>query len=162
MKKLCVIGSINTDLVANVKRFPLPGETISGTQFNTFFGGKGANQAVAAGKLGATVTMLGKVGDDMYGTQYCENFVSNNVDISAIDQTKGISTGTAVIFVEGSGENSIVIIPGANGEVSAQFIKSKSAVLKSADIFLLQLEIPMASVLFAAQSLKTLKKTIIP
>lgn len=161
MKKLCVIGSLNMDLVTKVKNFPKPGETIVGESFKTFPGGKGANQAVALGRLGADVLMVGKVGEDIYGTEYLEVLKNNNVNQAGIQIEKGISSGVAVIQVSDKGENNIVIIPGANGNVDMKYIESKWSIIEEADIFLFQLEIPMATVVDAIEKLKAEGKTII-
>ncbi|MDI6617811.1 MAG: ribokinase [Clostridiales bacterium] len=161
MKKICVIGSLNMDLVASVERFPEPGETITGKSFNTFPGGKGANQAVAAGRLGADVSMVGKVGDDLYGDMYLKVLKENNVKSHGVGIENGISTGIAVIEVESTSENNIVIIPGANGKVDVSFIDSKWDVICNCDIFLFQLEIPIDTVLYTLKKLKQFGKTTI-
>lgn len=161
MKKLCVIGSLNMDLVTKMENFPKPGETIVGESFKTFPGGKGANQAVALGKLGADVLMIGKVGDDIYGTEYLEVLRNNNVNQEGIQIEKEVSSGVAVIQVSDKGENNIVIIPGANGNVDIKYIESKWNILDEADIFLFQLEIPMDAVIYTIKKLKAKGKTII-
>lgn len=161
MKKLCVIGSINIDLVAEVSKFPKPGETLIGTGFNTYTGGKGANQAVALGKLGADVAMVGKLGDDLYGKQYIDAFKQVGVDVSCIDIEEGISSGIAVIEVDKNGENNIVVVPGANGRVDRAFIHKKLDQILSYDIFLLQLEIPIDTVEYLCKELKKNGKTVI-
>lgn len=162
MKKLCVIGSLNMDLVTTVKDFPKPGETILGESFKTFPGGKGANQAVALGRLGADVLMVGKVGEDIYGTEYLEVLKNNNVNQAGIQIEKGMSSGVAAIQVSDKGENNIVIIAGANGNVDIKYIESKFAMIKEADIFLFQLEIPMFTVIDTMKKLKAEgNKTII-
>jgi ribokinase len=161
MKKLCVIGSLNMDLVTKVEKFPKPGETIVGESFKTFPGGKGANQAVALGRLGADVFMVGKVGDDIYGAEYLEVLKDNNVNQAGIQIEKEVSSGVAVIQVSDKGENNIVVIPGANGKVDIKYIESKWNILDEADIFLFQLEIPMATVIDTIKKLKAKGKTII-
>lgn len=161
MKKLCVIGSLNMDLVATVERFPVSGETITGKGFGTFPGGKGANQAVAAGRLGADILMLGKLGDDLYGKMYLQVLENNNVLLEGVQVEKGISSGIAVIEVEDSGENHIVIIPGANSKMDQSFVDDKWSLIEKRDIFLFQLEIPIDTVLFAMKKLKKNGKTII-
>ena len=149
------------DLVTKVENFPKPGETIVGVSFETFPGGKGANQAVALGRLGAEVFMIGKVGDDIYGTEYLEVLKNNNVKHSGIHIEKGISSGVAVIQVSEKGENNIVVIPGANGKVDVKYIESKWDILEEADIFLFQLEIPMTTVTDTIKKLKAKGKIII-
>ncbi|NCD33737.1 MAG: ribokinase [Spartobacteria bacterium] len=151
MTKFCIAGSINMDIVTRMPRFPHPGETMHGLSFNTFPGGKGANQAVALSKLGADVTMIGKVGSDMYGRNYMEYFADMDMNCSGVEWEETTSTGTASISVAESGENNIVIVAGANGHVDSDFITRQSAIISSSDILLLQLEIPMESVLTAAE-----------
>lgn len=161
MKKLCVIGSLNMDLVTTLENFPKPGETIFGDSFKTFPGGKGANQAVALGRLGADVLMVGKVGDDIYGATYLEVLKNNNVRYDGVHVEKGISSGVAVIQVNSKGENNIVVVPGSNGEVDIKYIESKWSIIEKADIFLFQLEIPMLTVIDTMRKLKAQGKTII-
>lgn len=161
MKKLCVIGSLNMDLVTKVENFPKPGETIVGESFKTFPGGKGANQAVALGRLGADVFMIGKVGEDIYGTEYLEVLKNNNVREDGVHIEKGISSGVAVIQVSNRGENNIIVISGANGQVDTKYIESKWDILEEADIFLFQLEIPIITVVDIMKKLKAKGKTII-
>lgn len=161
MKKLCVIGSLNMDLVTKVQNFPKPGETIVGESFKTFPGGKGANQAVALGRLGADVFMIGKVGEDIYGTEYLEVLKNNNVREDGVHIEKGISSGVAVIQVSNRGENNIIVISGANGQVDTKYIESKWDILEEVDIFLFQLEIPIITVVDTMKKLKAKGKTII-
>ena len=161
MKSICVIGSLNTDLVAAVETLPRPGQTLTGRGFSTFPGGKGANQAVALGRLGAPVTMVGKVGDDAYGRAYLEALRRERVKTDGVAVEPGVSSGIAVIEVEDSGENSIVIIPGANGTVDPAFLDRQEAVILRNEIFLLQLEIPMAATVHALRLLRRHGKTVI-
>lgn len=161
MKKLCVIGSLNMDLVTKVENFPKIGETIWGESFKTFPGGKGANQAVALGRLGGDVLMVGKLGDDIYGAEYLEVLKNNNVREDGVHIEKGISSGVAVIQVSNKGENNIVVISGANGQVDRKYIESKWSKIEEADIFLFQLEIPMITVIDTMKKLKAKGKTII-
>jgi len=161
MKKLCVIGSLNMDLVTTVDRFPKPGETIFGDTFKTFPGGKGANQAVALGRLGSDVLMVGKVGSDIYGTKYLEVLKNNKVRQDAVHIENEISSGVAVIQVNSKGENNIIVVPGANAEVDIKYIESKWSIIEEADIFLFQLEIPMIAVIHTMKKLKAQGKTII-
>ena len=161
MKKICVIGSMNMDLVVDVPKFPVPGETLAGTGFNHFPGGKGGNQAVAAGRLGGDVYMLGKVGKDAYGEMYLENLRSGNIDIKHIGQAEGTPTGIALIEVDGDGENRIVIIPGTNGLVDRKYIDENENIFLKCDIFLFQLEIPLATNLYAMKKAKEAGKTVI-
>lgn len=144
MSKVVVVGSINMDLVAVAARFPAPGETISGERFVTVPGGKGANQAVAASRLGAEVSMVGKVGRDGFGDQLLAVLQQEGVDTRHVGRVEGAS-GVALITVSG-GENSIVVVPGANHALLPEDIAAAEEVLASADVILTQLEIPLATV----------------
>lgn len=150
----CVLGSINMDLTAQVDRFPHPGETRKGSSFGTYPGGKGANQAVALGRLGAAVRMAGRLGDDVFGASYEETFDREGVDRSIVDKLPGVSTGVAVIEVDESGENHIVIVPGANGEMDREYIDAHIATIAAADYVLFQLEIPLETMIYALSLLK--------
>ena len=156
-----VIGSINIDLVAGVESFPAPGETVAGTAFTTSSGGKGANQAVALARLGGTVRMVGMVGDDIYGDQYLETFIREGVDASLVRRAGDCSTGVAIIEVDRTGENRIVIVGGANQRVDAACIDAALSGLPSESICLLQLEIPMDSILHALTVLREREARII-
>lgn len=146
MPDILVVGSLNTDLVVRAPRFPQPGETISGGDLQVIPGGKGANQAVAAARLGASVSMLGRVGKDNFGDLLLNNLKSNHVD-SQLVQRDDASTGTAIIIVDSNGQNSIVLSAGANGKVTSADIAS----FPDHKLLLLQLEIPLETVLSAAQ-----------
>ncbi|MEW6286685.1 MAG: ribokinase [Chloroflexota bacterium] len=148
MPSILVAGSLNADLVVRAPRFPQPGETIRGEELQVFPGGKGANQAVAAARLGAQVSMLGRVGRDNFGDFLLDNLQSNNVDTQLV-QRDDASTGAAIIVVAADGQNSIVVSPGANGKVSAADVERAS--FSTLDLLLLQLEIPTPVVLRAAQ-----------
>lgn len=161
MKKICVIGSINVDLVTKADRYPKPGETIIGNDFNTFPGGKGANQAAAAGRLGADVCMIGKVGDDEFGVQMIETLKNSGVDTVGIDIMKDTRTGVACIQVVDSGQNSIVIYQGANAGVTEEFIMSKKNLIDKSDIIMIQLEIPMSTVVAVVKYAKRKGKVIV-
>ncbi|HZJ82962.1 MAG TPA: ribokinase [Clostridia bacterium] len=160
-KKLCVIGSLNMDLVATVQQFPKPGETITGKAFGTYPGGKGANQAVAAARLGANTRMVGKVGNDMYGDQYIDTLKQEGIKYDTVGIEPDTSSGIAIIEVDSIGENHIVIIPGANDKVDRDFIDSKWDNIVQGDIFLFQLEIPLDTVIYSIKKLKEAGKTII-
>jgi ribokinase len=151
MFDILIIGSLNADLVVRVPRFPVPGETISGGDLKIIPGGKGANQAVAAAKLGATTAMLGRVGQDQFGKILLNNLERFQVDTSRV-QTSPSATGTAVIIVDEIGQNSIVLSPGANGEVTKVDVNEFSVGRIGARFVLLQLEIPLDVVTFAAES----------
>ena len=148
MPDILVVGSLNADLVVRTPRFPQPGETISGEDLQVIPGGKGANQAVAAARLGAQVSMLGRVGKDNFGDFLLNNLKSNNVD-SQLVQRDDASTGTAIIVVDSNGQNSIVLSAGANGKVSSVDVKNAS--FSDHKLILLQLEIPTPTVTSAAQ-----------
>lgn len=161
MKKICIIGSINMDLTVLVNMFPKPGETISGVSFGNYPGGKGANQAVAIGRLGGEVMLFGKIGSDVYGSQYLQNLKENLVKDSGVSIETKASTGIALIEVDSLGENKIVVIPGANALVDIEFIDNYYEAICECEIFLFQLEIPIATVLYAIKRLKEDKKIII-
>lgn len=147
MGKVVVIGSSNTDMVATAASMPLPGQTIHGNNFSVIQGGKGANQAVAAARAGAQVTFIAKVGDDDFGKQAIAAYETDGIDTCQIEVQKGCSTGVAVIVVdESTGENSIVVIGGANATFQADELDKIEEDIKEADIVLLQLEIPVAVV----------------
>lgn len=148
---ILVIGSLNADLVVRAPRFPQPGETISGDDLHTIPGGKGANQAVAAARQGASVAMLGRVGTDGFGDFLLNNLKQNQVDVSNV-QRDNASTGTAIIVVDANGQNSIVLSAGANGNVSSADVDHASSLTPG--LILLQLEIPTPTVLHAAQFAK--------
>ncbi|MFP4535254.1 MAG: ribokinase [Spirochaetaceae bacterium] len=152
--RYCVVGSINMDLVAQVDRFPKPGETRTGSTFGTYPGGKGANQAVALARLGAGITMAGKIGDDVFGVSYQDTFDREGVNRSIVEVENGLSTGVAVIEVDESGENHIVIVPGANGKMDREYVKRNIETIGSADYVLFQLEIPLETI---RQTLSLLK-----
>ena len=146
MNDILVVGSLNMDLVVRAPRFPAPGETISGEDLAIIPGGKGANQAVAAARLGAAVSMLGRVGSDVFGQSLLDNLTKNKVNTSRVRRDTA-ATGTATIIVDVHGQNSIVLSPGANGKVSPDDV----ADLPDAKILILQFEIPSETVLRAAQ-----------
>jgi ribokinase len=152
MADILVIGSLNTDLVVRAPRFPLPGETIQGGDFATFPGGKGANQAVAAARLGAEVAMIGRVGNDAFGSMLIENLRQNHVDASRVLPDETTATGTAIIIVDANGQNSIVLSPGANSKFTPAHIEPAS--IPPAKLLLLQFEIPLETVLHAARLAK--------
>ncbi|MCA9010313.1 MAG: ribokinase [Planctomycetaceae bacterium] len=149
--RIVVAGSINMDLVYRVSRLPQPGETLTGHSFQQVYGGKGANQAVAAARMRAWVTMIGRVGDDAFGTELVAGLQREAIDVSQIRTSPGTSSGLAVIGVEDSGQNCITVIPGANGLVTVDDILAAEAVIAGADVLLLQLEIPVESVMPATR-----------
>jgi ribokinase len=150
MKPIVVVGSINMDMVSTAKRAPLPGETVFGTDFQMYSGGKGANQAVTVARLGYPVILLGKVGQDIFGTQLLEILSGYGVDISEVERTSG-TTGTASIVVDANGENSIIVTPAANLQVTPAYVESKQQILEHAGMVLTQLEVPLDTVRRLAQ-----------
>ena len=161
MKKCAVIGSINTDMVARTPRFPAPGESIIGSLFQTEFGGKGANQAIALARLGAETRMAGKVGDDLFGRNYLSHFAAEGVNTDSVGVEAGTTTGIADIWVTDSGENSIVSSPGANAKCDIAWMDAALDALADCEIFLLQLEIPLETVGHALKRLRAMGKTVI-
>lgn len=143
---IVVVGSVNMDLVVECARLPAPGETIAGGTSATIPGGKGANQAVAAARLGAEVYMVGRVGDDDFGCVLRAGLEKNGVDTRYLKTTPGVASGTATIVVQEGGENSIILSPGANGRVSPRDVEAARPVIRRASAILLQLEIPQPSV----------------
>ena len=141
-KPLVVFGSITMDLVARTPRIPAVGQTVIGRSFETTPGGKGANQAIAAARLGYPVKMIAKVGDDAYGPQLIENLRAAGVDTAAMVQVSG-SSGIAPLFVADDGSNAIVVVPGANGKMDPATVEANKELLGSAGMVLCQLEIPM-------------------
>ena len=151
MGRIIVIGSSNTDMVIKSKKLPVPGETILGGIFLMNPGGKGANQAVAAARLGGNVTFVTKTGNDMFGAEAVNLFENENIDTRFIVTDDNNPSGVALITVDEDGENSIVVAPGSNGTLSAYDIKSEVFNTENPDIFLMQLEIPVSTVEFVAQ-----------
>ena len=144
-KPIVVVGSINMDLVAHTHHIPVPGQTVIGTGFDTTPGGKGANQAVAAARLGYPVKMVGAVGEDVFGQALLDNLAEAGVDTSAVARVSGPS-GVAPILVADNGENSIVVVAGANGKVDCAAIDGQAALIRSAGMVLCQLELPIETV----------------
>lgn len=145
MTHIAVVGSINMDLVTMAPRFPGPGETIHGERFLTVPGGKGANQAVAAARLGAKVVLIGAVGGDVFGKTLREGLAHEGVDLSRVATLDDCESGTASIVVAG-GENQIIVVPGANARVTPAQVEDAHAALAAADVILVQLEIPLETV----------------
>jgi len=143
---IVVVGSANVDLTTFTDRFPRPGETIFGREFHLGFGGKGANQAVAARLCGARVSMVARVGDDLFGEATIRNFTSRGVDASRVLVTPGVSSGVAPIFVDSTGQNRILVVKGANDRLLPADVDAASDVLRQADCIVLQLEIPLETV----------------
>jgi ribokinase len=144
--KIAVVGSANVDLITFNDVFPRAGETIFAKKFDLGFGGKGANQAVAARRCGASVSMVAKVGSDLFGPATIKNFESQGIDASHVRIAEGISSGVAPIFVEPGGQNRILVILGANDTLSTEDVDAAAPVLSDADTILLQFEIPLRTV----------------
>ena len=148
-KPLVIVGSINLDLVATADHLPRPGETIIGSRFQTFYGGKGANQAVAAAKLGYPTYMIGNVGDDAFGPQLLSGLAEAGVETSGVKTVSG-SSGVALITIGTGGENNIVVVPGANGLLTQRQLEESVSILRQAGFLLAQLEIPLETVEYLA------------
>jgi len=149
--RIVVVGSLNADLVVRTPRFPQPGETLTGSELVVIPGGKGANQAVAAGRLDGDVTMVGAVGDDANGALLLESLTDAGVDVTRIARRDDAATGTAVITVDGAGENTIIVSPGANGTLTSDRIGDAWDALDTSGVLCLCLEVPMGTVLDAAR-----------
>ncbi|MFX2609941.1 ribokinase [Enterobacter mori] len=148
---LVVLGSINADHILNLETFPTPGETVTGNQYQVAFGGKGANQAVAAGRSGANIAFIACTGDDDTGERVRKQLASDNIDVSPVSVVEGESTGVALIFVNAEGENVIGIHAGANAALTTERVEAQRAIISGADALLMQLESPVESVLAAAK-----------
>ena len=157
MKNICVIGSLNMDLVVNVDTMPKPGQTLLGGNFKEVPGGKGANQAVAMARLEGNVSMIGKVGNDGFGKTLIEALNNDNVNTDHI-HTADCSTGVAFITVDKNAQNSIVVSPGANFEVKEDDIDNNIEAIKNSDIVVLQLETPLNTIKYALNKAKELNK----
>ncbi|MGA7952714.1 MAG: ribokinase [Gloeobacterales cyanobacterium] len=149
--KVVVVGSINMDLVAQANHLPQPSETVIGSHYQYCPGGKGANQAVAAARLGAQVTLIGQVGEDEAGTQLLAGLARDQINIHAVARSAPYHSGLAVVTIDLEGENTIVVIPGANLGVDQAFVQKASHNFAGADVVLIQLEIPMSGVIEAAK-----------
>lgn len=161
MVTVCVIGSLVFDLVVRTSRRPQKGETFSGDYFGMFPGGKGANQAVAASRLGARAWMCGNVGRDMFGNKLLKSLKDENVRAEYVSKDKKEGTGVASIVVDAEGDNSIVVVPGANARMSVQDALRFKPAIRRADAVLLQLEIPLPVVYTCARIAKEEGKKVI-
>ncbi|MGQ3478625.1 ribokinase [Paenibacillus sp. TY11] len=150
MAKISIIGSSSMDLVVTSSKRPGAGETVLGESFTTVPGGKGANQAVAAARLGADVTMIGRVGDDHFGQQILRNFEENHVHIRNVKPVTHMESGTAHIVLA-EGDNSIVVVKAANNEVTPAYVEEALDVIRSSDIVLIQQEIPSETVVYVSE-----------
>lgn len=145
--RVTVLGSINMDLVVRCKHLPMPGETLTAGSLSEVPGGKGANQAVAAARSGGRVTMISSVGDDGFGPKLLQNLIDQNVDCDQVSVVAGSESGIAIVAVEESGENSILVVPGANGRISAEQVSAAADTIRNSDVLMIQLEIPLDAVL---------------
>src|SRR5258707_12018740 len=149
--RIAVVGSANVDLTTFSDRFPRPGETIFGQRFDLGFGGKGANQAVAARLCGADVVMVAKLGNDLFGEATVKNFASLGIDTKHVRIVDGVSSGVAPIFVEPNGQNRILVVKGANDTLKPADVDAAAEALRSVDTIVLQFEIPMETIAYTVQ-----------
>lgn len=149
--RIAVVGSANTDLITFSDVFPRAGETVLGKSFDLGFGGKGANQAIAARLCGAEVVMVAKVGNDLFGEATIRNFAAFGIDTTHVQVVPGISTGVAPIFVEPDGQNRIIVVKGANDRLLPADVESAAQVLRAADTIILQFEVPLETVYFTVR-----------
>ena len=159
--RVCVVGSVNMDAVIRVPRFPRSGETILGGPFQLVPGGKGANQAVAAAKLGSRVSLVARVGDDAFGAQLVAGLKGYGVDISQVKVTPGLATGMAVVMVERSGLNAIAVASGANQTLSPEDVQEAREVIATSGVVLAQLEVALETVARAAALARASGVTVI-
>ncbi|WP_226501982.1 MULTISPECIES: ribokinase [Pseudomonas] len=159
--KVVIVGSLNMDLVTRLPRLPRPGETLAGQSFVTVPGGKGANQAVAAARLGARVAMIGCVGADAYGQQLRDGLLAEGIDCSGVTVIDDQPSGVATILVDDHSQNAIVIVAGANGQLTTTLIDSFEALLNHAEVIICQLEVPLASVGHVLKRARALGKIVI-
>lgn len=152
--KLVVLGSINADHILNIEQFPQPGETVIGKQYTVAFGGKGANQAVAAGRAGADISFIACVGEDDIGERVRKQLASDDIDTSPVEAISGATTGVALIFVNAEGENVIGIDAGANKAVTPEYLNRYQQNIIEASALLMQLESPLETVIAAAKLAK--------
>ncbi len=152
--EILIIGSINMDMVVSANRLPEMGETIMGKSYTTYPGGKGANQAIAAARMGGLVKMIGCVGKDAFGASLLENLTANNVDITSVGEDSNSSTGTALITVDDEGRNTIIVVPGANHALLPRDLDRFESVIAGAKLIVLQMEIPLVTVVYAVSMAK--------
>nr|WP_312622618.1 ribokinase [Pseudomonas juntendi] len=159
--KVVVVGSLNMDLVVRAQRLPRAGETLPGERFFTVPGGKGANQTVAAARLGASVAMIGNVGDDDYGRQLHQALSAEGIDCQGVSTCPGVSSGVALITVDAASQNCIVVIPGGNGLLTPQSVQHFEALLQAAQVVICQLEVPVETVAWTLKRAHDLGKQVI-
>lgn len=151
MSRITVIGSSNTDMIVSVEHLPAPGETVIGGAFSMAAGGKGANQAVAAARLGAQVAFVACLGEDTFGEQAVADFRAEGIDTSHIVRTPEAPSGVALIFVDRQGENAIAVAPGSNALLTPDDVRRAAEAIRCADVALAQLEVPLEAVAAAAE-----------
>ncbi len=161
MSKILVVGSSNTDMVIKTKNFPLPGETVLGGEFMMNPGGKGANQAVSAARLGAEVSFLSKVGNDIFGKQALQNFKKEGINTDFVFSDPDHPSGIALITVDHKGENNIVVAPGANGALTVKDLQQARSEFEKCEIVLIQLEIPIETVVEATEMAVSMGKKVV-
>ncbi len=161
MSKIIVVGSSNTDLIIRSPYFPRPGETVIGSQFRIRQGGKGANQAVAASRLGGEVCFIAKVGNDNYGDSAVRGFLADNIQTDYVFRDDELSTGVAIITINNQGQNTIIVDPGANQQLSSQDIAKSIKEIETCSFILIQLEIPIAVVEHIIELAVQLQKKVI-
>ena len=159
--RILIVGSSNTDMVIKTKTFPAPGETILGGRFLMNAGGKGANQAVAAARLGGLVTFVGKIGDDLFGKQAVQQLKDEGINVDFMSVDSEHPSGVALITVDSKGENSIVVAPGSNGTLNAEDFDKAMEMLSESAFVLMQLEIPLPTVEYIAQLAAMKQKKVI-
>lgn len=160
-KKIVVIGSSNIDMVCKVDHLPKPGETVGNGVFMSVNGGKGANQAVAAARAGGNVSFISCLGDDAFGTHMIKSFQNDGIDVDYLYQEPHMASGVALILVNQEGENSIAVAPGANAKLTPSHIDGARILLSSADLILLQLEIPYETVQYVVELASSLGKKVL-
>ncbi len=159
--KVTVIGSVNTDLVIKAPKLPDPGETILGGSFAVIPGGKGANQAVAAARLGAQVIMLGSVGDDTFGERLRAGLAADGIDVAPVRVARGVASGVALITVDQQGRNTIVVASGANMQLTIADVDAVEDAISTSQVVMLQLEVPLDVVVHAAQLARSKGVTVV-
>jgi ribokinase len=160
-QNILVIGSLNTDMVVRTEKIPVPGETVLGKDFFMNTGGKGANQAVAASRLGGNVSFIGKIGNDIFGERCLQSLKEEGIETSFVEIDDNIPSGIAIIAVDKQGENSIVVAPGSNYKLSTDDIEKASALFDTNEFILIQLEIPMQTIEHIVNKGSKLEKKII-
>lgn len=159
--KVVVVGSFNMDLVVKAGRRPQTGETLMGEEFGLFIGGKGSNQAIAAARLGADVTMIGKLGTDLFGDTLMASHVEEGIHTDYVIRDTEVGTGVASILIDADGDNSIVLVPRANMRLSVEDVERASESIATADVLLLQLEVPVAASQRAAEIAQSNGTTVV-